>query len=123
MVTAEKIVTGIKRLPAGIKEHKWLLLILFISFIIFITGIEWGLPNSESWCPDSLAPFHPLLGLSRFFSFGYFNKYPQVHQTILAVLNLPVVITAIINSNPFNNFNILKFLMIIRSTPMRQRLS
>jgi len=89
--------------------------ILVFSFIIFTIGIFWGLPNTETWQSDSLAPFHPLLGLSKLFSFGYFNKYPIVHQVILAILDLPVIIAAMINSDPLQGFQMYKFLSVIRS--------
>ncbi len=89
--------------------------ILLFCVILFTVGIWWGLPNSESWLSDALAPFHPLLGLSKGFSFGYFNKYPIVHQVILAVLNLPVVITALVKSNPLEGLQVFKFLVLLRS--------
>ncbi len=91
--------------------------VLLFSVVLFSVGILWGLPNTDTWCPDSLAPFHPLFGLSRIFSFGYFNKYPLVHQVILAVCNLPVVIAAMINSNMMEGLNLHRLLLTIRSTP------
>ncbi|MBN2080130.1 MAG: glycosyltransferase family 39 protein [Spirochaetes bacterium] len=92
-------------------------LVLLFSVVLFSVGILWGLPNDETWCPDSLAPFHPLFGLSTLFSFGYFNKYPLVHQVILALCNLPVVIMAVINSNMMDGLNLHRLLLTIRSTP------
>jgi len=89
--------------------------ILLFCTILFSTGILWGLPNVETWQSDSFAPFHPLIGLSQGFSFGYFNKYPLVHQLLLAILNLPVLIASIIRSNPLEGFQIFKFLVVIRS--------
>lgn len=89
--------------------------ILIGNLILFIIGIWWGLPSSESWLSDSLAPYYPLLGLSQGFSFGYLNKYPLVHQFLLALLNLPVVIAAFINSHPAEGLQLSKFLMLIRS--------
>ncbi len=91
--------------------------ILLWSFFLFTWGVGWGLPNTEEWIADSLAPFHPLLGLSKIFSFGYFNKYPLVHQVILAVFNIPVVIAAFINSKPLEGLQVMKFLLLIKSTP------
>ncbi len=89
--------------------------ILLFTAVLFTIGITWGLPNVESWMSDSLAPYHPLLGLSKGFSFGYVNKYPLVHQIILAILNLPVVITAIIASKPLEGLQFFKFLVLLRS--------
>jgi len=72
--------------------------IIIFSIVLFSLGITWGLPHIETWCPDSLALLDPLLGLSQLFSFGCFNKYPLVHQVIFAIVNLPVVLAAAINS-------------------------
>lgn len=89
--------------------------VLLFNAALFCTGITWGLPNVESWMADSLAPFHPLIGLSKGFSFGYFNKYPIIHQLILAILNIPVVIAAIIESNPLEGLQLFRFLVLMRS--------
>ena len=89
--------------------------ILVFNAAVFLVGITWGLPNNETWLSDSMAPYHPLLGLSQGFSFGYLNKYPLVHQFILAVLNLPVLIVAIVNSHPLEGLQFLKFITLIRS--------
>ena len=106
------ILNGAK-LPGFLKKPvTW---ILVLNSLLFLLGINWGLPSSESWLSDSLAPFHPLLGLSQGFSFGYLNKYPLVHQLLLAILNLPVVIIAFINSNPMEGLQLSKFLLLIRS--------
>ncbi|HOO73434.1 MAG TPA: glycosyltransferase family 39 protein [Spirochaetota bacterium] len=89
--------------------------VLVFNAAVFLVGITWGLPNNETWLSDSMAPYHPLLGLSQGFSFGYLNKYPLVHQFILAVLNLPVLIVAIVNSHPLEGLQFLKFVTLIRS--------
>jgi hypothetical protein len=89
--------------------------ILLLSLVLFTVGIGWGLPSSEDWLSDSLAPFHPLIGLSQGFSFGYLNKYPLVHQLLLAILNIPVLVTALINSNPMEGLQFSRFFMLIRS--------
>ncbi len=89
--------------------------ILLFNAVLYLTGILWGLPSSEDWHSDSLAPYYPLLGLSQGFSFGYLNKYPLVHQVLLAVLNLPVALAAFINSSPAEGLSLSKFLLLIRS--------
>ncbi len=91
--------------------------ILLFCMIIFPVGILWGLPNSETWLSDSLAPFHPLIGLSKGFSYGYYHKYPLVHQLLLALLNIPVLVAALINSNPFEGLQLFKFLVLIQTPP------
>jgi len=94
---------------------KPLVWILLVNAALFITGIWWGLPSSEDWHSDSLAPYYPLLGLSQLFSFGYLNKYPLVHQALLSILNIPVAAAAFINSNPMEGLSVSKFIMLLRS--------
>lgn len=89
--------------------------LLIAAFALYITGINWGLPSSEDWLSDSLAPFHPLLGLMKGFSFGYLHKYPLVHQFILAILNLPVVIAALVKSDPSNGVSLFELVNTLRS--------
>jgi hypothetical protein len=88
---------------------------MLLNAALFLTGVWWGLPSSEDWHSDSLAPYYPLLGLSQGFSFGYLNKYPLVHQALLALLNIPIAAAAFINSSPMEGLSISNFLMLIRS--------
>ncbi len=90
-------------------------LVLFFSLVLFATGITWGLPNTVSWMADDLAPFHPVVGLGQAFSFGYYNKYPLVHQVILAVLNLPALLWAIFSHVTRDGFQLFQFLAYGRS--------
>ncbi|HNU91657.1 MAG TPA: glycosyltransferase family 39 protein [Spirochaetota bacterium] len=89
--------------------------VLLFSAVLFAVGITWGLPHVESWMSDDLAPFHPLIGLSKGFSFGYFNKYPLVHQLILALVNIPLVVYAVVSHASAEGFRLYEFLMYVRS--------
>ncbi len=89
--------------------------ILACSFVLFTVGLWWGLPHNESWLSDDLAPYHPLVGLAQGFSFSYMHKYPLVHQLILALLNIPVVIVALVQSNPLEGLQFLKFIALLRT--------
>ncbi len=90
--------------------------VLLLAAVLYLTGINWGLPGKESWYSDSLAPFHPLLGLTRLFSFGYLHKYPLVHQFLLAIINIPVVIVALFASDPSNGMSIFKLVNTLQQT-------
>jgi hypothetical protein len=87
-----------------------LLAILAFAALIFGAGVQWGLPHNESWEADSLTPYHPLIGLSQLFSFGYFNKYPLVHQALLSILQLPVVAVAAARSFAAGSFRPYRFI-------------
>ncbi len=89
--------------------------VLLFSAALFTVGITWGLPHVESWMSDDLAPFHPLIGLSKGFSFGYFNKYPLVHQVILALVNIPLVVYAVASHAAADGFRLYEFLIYVRS--------
>ncbi len=89
--------------------------VLLFSAVLFTVGITWGLPHVESWMSDDLAPFHPLIGLSKGFSFGYFNKYPLVHQVILALVDIPLVVYAVVSHAAAEGFRLYEFLMYVRS--------
>lgn len=107
----------IKKFNTFLSDHRKdpLLYLLVWSFLLFFFGSWWGVPNSESWLSDSFAPFQPLLGLTKLFSFGYMNKYPLVHQFILAVFDLPVVIVALVKSNFFEGMQVIKLISLIQS--------
>lgn len=99
-----------------IDKSKIILLFIHIfAFSLYIVGINWGLPNTISWMADSLAPWDPLIGVSQAFSFGYFNKYPLVHQVILAVVDLPVVVYAVASHARSSGFDFYQFLYYVRS--------
>ena len=78
--------------------------ILLFCFILFVIGINWGLPSTGTWQSDSFAPDVPVQGLVRGFSFGYYTKYPLVHQIVLSIFNIPVLIFAFIQSLSLNGF-------------------
>jgi hypothetical protein len=50
-----------------------LLLLLPLAVLVFASGVSWGLPSYEDWQSDSLTPYHPLVGLTQLYSFGYFR--------------------------------------------------
>lgn len=89
--------------------------VLLFAAVLFTVGITWGLPHVESWMSDDLAPFHPLIGLSKGFSFGYFNKYPLAHQVILALVNIPLVVYAVASHAAADGFRLYEFLVYVRS--------
>ncbi len=92
-----------------------LVFILLFNAVLYTVGVNWGLPNTTSWMADSLAPWDPLVGLTQAFSFGYFNKYPMMHQLLLAILYLPMVIYAIASHADPAGFQLYQFLHYVRS--------
>lgn len=80
-------------LPANSKPFpKLLWLILIISFILNIIGINWGLPSptSRGWAADEITPPSVLKGMRMKFSHGWSTKYPPLHFYVLSAFYLPV---------------------------------
>ena len=95
--------------------EKPVLIVLLFNAALYLTGITWGLPNNATWLSDSLAPYHPLVGLSQGFSFGYYHKYPMVHQLILALLNIPVVIAMFMGASTPRGMSLERLLDVAQS--------
>jgi 4-amino-4-deoxy-L-arabinose transferase-like glycosyltransferase len=68
--------------------------ILLVVGIVHAVGVGWGLPASDGWDIDGVAPRDFLPGLAATFTPGRYTTYPPVHLAILAVLTLPIVIVA-----------------------------
>jgi hypothetical protein len=67
----------------------WLLLAVAVLRVV---GIGWGLPASDAWDNDGVAPRDFLAGLARTFTPGDFYTYPPVHLVLLGLLTLPITI-------------------------------
>jgi len=64
--------------------------IVLVVALVRVVGIDWGLPASDGWDNDGVAPRDFLPGLLATFTPGKFYTYPPVHLAILAVLTLPI---------------------------------
>jgi len=62
---------------------------------IHAVGIGWGLPASDGWDNDGVAPRDFLAGLVETFSPGRYFTYPPVHLVLLGVLTSPVTVVAL----------------------------
>jgi hypothetical protein len=67
---------------------KW---ILAASLILNATGIWWGLPGG-SWAPDELTPTLVLGAASRWFTHGWFDRYPPFQFYVLTVAFSPLML-------------------------------
>jgi hypothetical protein len=63
--------------------------------LLNLAGIGWGLPASDGWDNDGVAPRDFLAGLVETFSPGRYFRYPPVHLALLALLNSPVAAIAL----------------------------
>lgn len=63
--------------------------------LVRIVGIEWGLPGSEGWDNDGIAPRDFLPGLLATFTPGHYYTYPPLQPILLAVVTLPITLWAL----------------------------
>jgi hypothetical protein len=72
--------------------------VLAFVFVVHLVGIGWGLPASDGWDNDGVAPRDFLPGLAATFTPGSYYTYPPVHLALLALLTLPVSIVAVLRA-------------------------
>lgn len=76
-----------------------LLWILVAVLVLHGVGIGWGLPASDGWDDDGIAPRDFLVGTAETYWPGHFYTYPPVHLLLLALLTLPVSVTAALRAH------------------------
>lgn len=72
--------------------------ILVVVALLHGVGIGWGLPASDGWDNDGVAPRDFLPGLAATYTPGRFYTYPPVHLALLALISLPVVLVSAVNA-------------------------
>lgn len=83
-----RLATRIAALPLSLR------CVVFAVAIVHGLGLSWGMPASNAWDNDGVAPRDFLPGLASTFTPGHFYTYPPLHLAILAVLTLPVTVAA-----------------------------
>jgi hypothetical protein len=61
-------------------------------------GIGWGLPASDGWDNDGVAPRDFLVGLVETVTQGHYATYPPVHLALLAFVTAPVTVVALLRA-------------------------
>jgi 4-amino-4-deoxy-L-arabinose transferase-like glycosyltransferase len=73
--------------------------ILLVTCIVHAIGLTWGLPSSDGWDDDGIAPRDFLVGAVEAYTPGHYFTYPPVHLLLLSVLTAPGWITAILRAS------------------------
>jgi hypothetical protein len=73
------------------------LVLLVIAFVHGL-GLSWGLPASDAWDNDGVAPRDFLPGLAATFTPGDYYTYPPLHLALLALLTAPVTVVAAVKA-------------------------
>jgi len=63
--------------------------ILALAALYRIPGLFWGLPGSDGWDTDGVAPRNFLVGLAQTYAPGQHFTYPPLHMLLLALLTWP----------------------------------
>ena len=63
--------------------------ILCAAFVVHIIGIAWGMPASDAWEDDGIAPRDLLVGTYETYLPGHYFTYPPVHLLGLSLLTSP----------------------------------
>lgn len=58
-------------------------------------GLWWGLPASEGWDVDGIAPRDFLPGVAKTFTPGDYFTYPPLHLLLLSLLTLPITLVQV----------------------------
>jgi hypothetical protein len=60
--------------------------------LLHLAGLGWGLPASDGWDVDGIAPRDFLVGTYLTFRPGHYFSYPPLHLLFLSLLTLPVTL-------------------------------
>lgn len=63
--------------------------ILGAALVLHIVGIAWGMPASDAWEDDGIAPRDFLVGTYETYLPGHYFTYPPVHLLALSLLTSP----------------------------------
>jgi hypothetical protein len=66
--------------------------------VLRLAGLAWGLPASDGWDDDGVAPRDFLVGVMETYWPGHHYTYPPLHLLILTVVNAPVWLTTILRA-------------------------
>lgn len=72
--------------------------ILVFAALARTAALWWGLPASDGWDDDGVAPRNFLVGLVETYTPGHHFTYPPFHMFILTVLSLPGVVAALLHA-------------------------
>jgi 4-amino-4-deoxy-L-arabinose transferase-like glycosyltransferase len=84
------------RVRAGLRDP--LFWIACVMGVLGAVGIDWGLPASDGWDNDGVAPRDFLAGLLQTYTPGRYFTYPPFHLLLLALLSAPVTVTALLRA-------------------------
>ncbi len=73
-------------------------LVLLGVAVLHVMAIGWGLPASDGWDVDGVAPRDFLPGVVKTFTPGDYFTYPPLHLLLLSLLTLPVTLVQLLRA-------------------------
>jgi len=72
--------------------------ILVAAALLRTASLGWGLPASDGWDDDGVAPRNFLVGLAETYTPGHHFTYPPLHMFLLGILSLPGIVVALFHA-------------------------
>jgi len=72
--------------------------IVALTLVLHSIGIGWGLPASDGWDNDGIAPRDFLVGTYMAYRPGHYFTYPPLHLALLTVITLPATLLGLARS-------------------------
>ena len=77
-------------------------IVLMAIAILNTVGLSWGMPASDGWDVDGVAPRDFLPGLAATSTPGQYFVDPPLHRALLGLLTLPITVLAAIRASSFS---------------------
>jgi hypothetical protein len=87
-----RIAASLASLPAPLRA------VLLLAAVLHGVGLTWGMPSSDAWDNDGVAPRDIIPGLVATFSPGDYYTYPPLQLALVGLLTLPVTVLAVVNA-------------------------
>lgn len=75
--------------------------IVLAAAVLRIIAINWGLPASDGWDDDGIAPRDIVVGVIETYTPGHYYIYPPLQFILLTLLSLPVSLAALAGAHSF----------------------
>jgi hypothetical protein len=72
--------------------------ILFVSVLARTVGLGWGLPASDGWDDDGVAPRDFLVGVVDTYAWAHHTTYPPLQMIVLTLATAPIWIVALLRA-------------------------
>jgi hypothetical protein len=90
--------------------------LLGVALVLRLIGLGWGLPASDGWDDDGVAPRDFLVGVVETYWPGHHYIYPPLHVLLLAIVEAPVWVLTLLGAPSLSRDAVLQTFLAV--TPM-----